>query len=180
MLWVHEGCALDDAGNALVTIYIDLRNKDERSAIPSLVKGCKREHALEDGKTLLISKPERFREFGVALIRDEQEGFARKEIVTLEPETAEEAAERRATADLNDALELVGSTVKSVHMVEHSRRKTQRESFSYGKDWWIFCASIRPDEDGWEAWRGTLDEDYDHVSEIGRPAKFAQGPWREW
>ena len=174
MLWVHEGFALDDAGNLLTTIYIDLRDKDERSAIRGLVKGCKREHALEGGKTLLISKPERFREYGVALIRDEQEGFAREELVTLEAETPEEAARRRATADLNDALELVGSSTKSVHRVEHSRRKSQCESFSYGKDWWIFCASIRPHDGDWEAWRATLDEDYDHVSEIGQPGKFAQ------
>ena len=174
MLWINEGFALDDAGNLLTTIYIDLRDKEERSAIRGLVKGCKREHALEDGKTLLISKPARFREYGVALIRDEQEGFAREEVVTLEAETPEEAARRRATADLNDALELVGSTTKSVHRVEHSRRKSQRESFSYGKDWWIFCASIRPEDGGWDTWRATLDEDYDHVSEIGQPAKFAQ------
>ena len=158
----------------LTTIYIDLRHKDERSVIRSLVKGCKREHALEDAKDLLISKPERFREYGVALIRDEQEGYAREELVTLEAETPEEAAKRRATADLNDALELVGSTTKSVHRIEHSRRKSQSESFSYGKDWWIFCASIRPDEDEWDAWKATLDTDYDHVSEIGQPAKFAQ------
>ena len=174
MLWVHEGFALDDAGNLLTTTYIDLRDKDARPAIRGLVKGCKREHALEDGKTLLISKPERFREYGEALIRDEQEGFAREELVTVEAETPEEAARRCAAADLNDALELVGSSTKSVHRVEHRRRRTQTESFSYGKDWWIFCASIRPDDGDWEAWRDTLDEDYDHVSEIGRPAKFAQ------
>ena len=125
-------------------------------------------------RTLLISKPARFREYGVALIRDEQEGFAREEVVTLEAETPEEAARRRATADLNDGLELVGSTTKSVHRVEHSRRKSRSESFSYGKDWWILCTSIRPDEGDWDTWRATLDEEYDHVSEIGQPAKFAQ------
>ncbi len=142
--------------------------------IRSLVKGCRREHALEDGETLLISKPERFREYGVVLIRDEQEGFAREEDVAVEAETPQEAAKRRATTDLNDALQLVGSVMKPVHRVEHSRRKTRTESFSYGKDWWIFCASIRPDEAEWDAWRASLDEDYDHVSEIGQPAKFAQ------
>ena len=174
MLWINEGFVLDDAGNMLTTSYIDLRGKDERTAIRCLVKGCKREHALEDSKTLLISKPERFREYGVALIRDEQEGLAKEERVTLEAETPEEAAKRRATADLNDALQLVGSRMKSVHRVEYSGRKTQSESFSYGKDWWIFCASIRPDDGDWDAWKATLDEDYDHVSEIGQPAKFAQ------
>ena len=174
MLLTNEGFVLDDAGNMLTTSYIDLRDKDERAVIRSLVKGCKREHALENGKTLIISKPERFREYGVALIRDDQEGFAREEFVTLEADTPEEAAKRRATADLNDALEVLGSSIKSVHRVEYSRRNTQSESFSYGKDWWIFCASIRPDDGDWDAWKATLDEDYDHVSEIGQPAKFAQ------
>ena len=174
MLWVNEGFVLDDAGTMLTTSYIDLREEGERTAIRNLVKGCRREHALEDGETVLISKPERFREYGVALIRDEQEGFAKEELVTLEAETPEEAAKRRATADLNDALQLVGSGIKSVHRVEYSRRKTKSESFSYGKDWWIFCASIRPDDGQWDVWRATLDEGYDHVSEIGQPAKFAQ------
>ena len=174
MLWINEGFVLDDAGNMLTTSYIDLRDEAERTVIRSLVKGCKREHALEDGETLLISKPERFREYGVALIRDEQEGFAREEHVAVEAETPQEAAKRRATADLNDALQLVGSGMKPVHRVEHRRRKTRTESFSYGKDWWVFCATIRPDEAEWDAWRASLDEDYDHVSEIGQPAKFAQ------
>ena len=174
VLWINEGFVLDDAGNMLTTSYIDLRDQEERTVIRSLVKGCKREHALEDGETVLISKPERFREYEVALIRDEQEGFAREESVTLEPETPEQAAKRRATSDLNDALQLVGSGIKSVHTVEYNRRKTRRQSFSYGKDWWIFCASIKPDEAEWDAWSASLDEDYGHVSEIGQPAKFAE------
>lgn len=174
MLWINEGFVLDDAGNLLTASFIDLRDEGERAVIRSLVKGCRREHALEDGETVLISKPERFREYGVALIRDDQEGLAKVEQVTLEAETPEEAAKRRATADVNDALEIVGSTIKSVHRVESRRRTTQSKSFSYGKDWWIFCASIRPEDGDWDAWRATLDDDYDHVSEIGQPAKFAQ------
>lgn len=174
MLWINEGFVLDDAGNMLTTIYIDLRDEGERAVIPSLVKGCRRAHALEDGETMLISKPARFREYGVALIRDKQEGLARVEQVTLEAETPEEAAKRRATADVNDALEIVGSTMKPVHKAESRRRTTQSETFSYGRDWWIFCASIRPEDGGWDAWRATLDDDYDHVSEIGQPAKFAE------
>ena len=174
MLWINEGFVLDDAGNMLTTSYIDLRDEGERTVIYNLVKGCRREHALEDGENVLISKPERFRESGVALIRDEQEGFAKEELVTIEAETPEEAAKRRATADLNEALQLVGSQVKSVHRVEYARQNRQTESSSYGKDWWIFCTSIRPDYGDWDAWKATLDEDYDQVSEIGQPAKFAQ------
>ena len=174
MLWINEGFTLDDAGNVVSTSYVDLRAEGERGAIRSLVKGCRREHALEDGEHILISKPERFREYGPALIRDEQEGFAREERVTVEAETPEEAARRRAASELNDVLRLVGSGEKFTRRVEHSRRKTQSESLSYGKDWWIFCASIRPEEAEWATWRATLDEDYDHVSDIGQPAKFAQ------
>ncbi len=101
MLWIYEGFVLDDAGNMLTTSYVDLRDEDERTVVQSLVKGCKREHALEEAKTLLISKPERFREFGVGLIQDDQEGFAREERVSLEAETPEEAAKRRATGQFH-------------------------------------------------------------------------------
>ena len=48
MLWINEGFVLDDAGNLMMTSYIDLRDKDNRTVIPSLVKGCRREHAIED------------------------------------------------------------------------------------------------------------------------------------
>ncbi len=174
MLWINEGFLLDDAGNLIMTSYIDLRDKDKRTAIPGLVKGCKREHALEDGETVLISKPERFREYGEALIQDEQEGFAKEESVILTAEKAEDAARRRATADLNEAHELLNSGIGSVLRVKHSNRTKKRQSLSFGKECWIFCTSIRPNDDEWASWRSTLDNDYDHVSEIGQPAKFAQ------
>lgn len=173
MLWTNEGFILDDAGNLITTSYIDLRDKDNRTTIQALVKGCKREHALEDGETILISKPSRFQEYGEALIRDEQEGFVKEEAEMLLEETAVEAAKRHATADLNEAYQLLGSSIKVRHVI-HSRRKTQGKSLTFGKEWWIFCTSIRPNDDDWDAWRATMDDDYNHVSEIGQPAKFAQ------
>ncbi len=174
MLWINEGFILDDAGNLLTTNYIDLRGEGERAPILGLVKGCRREHALEEGETILISKPERFREFGAALIRDDQEGFAKEEWIALEKETPEEAARRRATSDINDALQLVGSRTQHMLRLESSRWRTQSKNFSYGNDWWIFCASIKPKKIDHEAWKTSLDSDYDHVSEIGQPGKFAQ------
>ena len=56
MVFISEGYMLDDSGNLIVTTFIDLREEGERTAIPALVKGCRREHALEDGETILISK----------------------------------------------------------------------------------------------------------------------------
>lgn len=173
--WISEGAVLDDAGNLMVTLYVDSRANANRNAIPALVKGCRREHALEDGDTVLLSKPARFREFGEALILDEQEGLAREESVTVLPATPAEVARQQAIADRNVALELVNSQSRIVMTETRERRITQTRSFSYGSDWWIFCTSIKPDTDEeWEAWRSTLPKEYDHVSEIGQPAKFAQ------
>ena len=174
MLWINEGFILDDAGNLIMTSYIDLREDGSRTSIPALVKGCKREHALEDGETVLVSKPERFREFGEALIRDEQEGFVKEESVTVVEETAAEAAKRRAIADLNEAHELLNARVRSVRRETQTTRTSETRSVAFGKEWWVFCASIRPEDGEWEPWKATLDDEYDHVSEIGQPAKFAQ------
>lgn len=171
---IHEGFVLDDAGNLITTMYIDLREEGSRTPIPALVKGCKREHALEDGETILISKPARFREYGEKLIRDVQEGLAKEEPVTVIAETAAQATRQRAITDLNEAREILNARMRGVHKETHSSRNTKNKSLEYAKEWWIFCTSIVPKDKEWEAWKATLDEEYDHVSEIGQPAKFAQ------
>ena len=40
---------------------------------------------------------------------------------------------------------------------EHSSRKTQRKSFAFGKEWWISCTSIRPNDDEWDYWRASQE-----------------------
>ncbi len=155
--WTSEGFALDDAGNLIMTAYIDLRNEEDRLPIPALVKGCKTEYALENGGTLLLSKPARFRDFGENLIRDDQEGLAKEEMVAAVEQTPAQAMRQRAIADMNEALELAGggtilsSTYKET-LVE-SDRSVKR--FEYGKGWWIFCASIEPKEDEWGDMEGS-------------------------
>lgn len=108
------------------------------------------------------------------MIRDEQEGFAKEESVTVIEETAAEAARRRAIADLNEAHELLNARVRSVRRETRTTRTSKTRSLAFGKEWWVFCTSIRPEDEAWESWRATLDGEYDHVSEIGQPAKFAQ------
>ena len=51
-VWLDEGHVPDDAGNLIVTTYIDPREEGQRTPIPALVKGCRREHALEDRETI--------------------------------------------------------------------------------------------------------------------------------
>ena len=174
MDWINEGAVLDDTGNLIMTTYIDLREEGSRTPITALVKGCRREHALEDGETILLSKPERFRKYGESLIRDVQEGLAKEESVTVMKETAAQAAKQRMIADMNEAHEILDARIHIVHKETHSSRNTKSKSLAYGKEWWIFCTSIIPKDEEWEAWKATLDEEYDHVSEIGQPAKFAQ------
>ena len=112
MALVNEGFVLDEGGNLITTTYIDLRPEEERTPVPALFKGCKREHALDDGATILISKPARFREYGEELIQDLQEGFAKEESMTVREETAAEAAKRRAVEDINEAQGLLNSGLR--------------------------------------------------------------------
>ena len=176
MGWATEGFVQDDAGNLVMTAFVDLREQDDRTPIPALVKGCKREHALESGETILVSKPARFRDYGEALIRDDQEGLAREESVAETEQTPAQSMRQRAIADMNEALELAGSgtNLRLTHKETHVESVKSVKSFEYGKGWWVFCASIEPQGDEWEAWRATLDEEYNHESVIGQPSKFAQ------
>ena len=175
MLWINEGSVLDDAGNLIMTSYIDLRAPGSRTAIQTLVKGCRREHALEDSETILVSPVKRFRQEGENLIRDAQEGLATEKTETVKPETAEEAFKRRRVADVNEAIELLDSGMRITRRVTGRSVERSRKSLGFGKEWWIFSTAITPEtEEEWAAWRATLDSAYDHESKIGQPAKFAQ------
>lgn len=101
MLWISEGFMQDDAGNLVMTWYVDLREPGSRTPIRTLVKGCRREHALEDSETIQMSALKEFRGKGENLIRDPQEGLAKEERETVKPETPEEALQRVQTEDLN-------------------------------------------------------------------------------
>ena len=162
---------MDEAGNLITTSYVDLRAPGSRTAIRTLVKGCRREHALEDAETILVSPLERFREEGEKLIRDEQEGLATEKTETVK--TPEEAFRCRRVADVNEAIELLDSGFRITRR-ETSRRE-EWSSLAFGKEWWIFSTALAPEtEDEWAAWRATLDPAYNHESEIGQPAKFAE------
>ena len=176
MLWVNEGYVLNDAGHLIVTSYIDLRPPGNRTSITTLVRGCERKYALEDCETIMVSNPSRFRAYGEEMILDVQEGLAREESVVSTQETASESTRQRAVSELNEAFELLGKGMQLSYKESNTKTNTTKEtkSFTYAKEWWIFCTSIQPVTDEWEAWRGSLPKGYDHVTEIGQPAKFAQ------
>ena len=175
MVWVNEGFVLNDAEHLIMTSYVDLRPPGTRIPITGLVRGCERKYALEDSETILVSNPSRFREYGEGLILDIQEGLAREESVVTTRETATESTRQRAVSDLNEAFELLDRRMRLKYSGSNTKSNTDTatKSFTYAKEWWVFCTSIQPATDDWEAWRGTLPEDYDHVSVIGQPARFA-------
>ena len=175
MLWINEGFMQDDAGNVMLTSYVDLREPGSRIPIRTLVKGCRRAHALEDSETIQASALDVFRKEGKNLIRDPREGLAKEESETVTPETPEQALERRRIEDLNAAFELADPEIKIRLNVTHRSVEGSSRSFEFGKEWWIVSTAITPESDEeWAAWRATLDPAYDHESVIGQPAKFAE------
>ena len=174
MAWVNEGFFLNDAEHIIMTSYIDLRPPGNRTPITSLVRGCERKYALENCETIMISNPSRFREYGEELILDVQEGLAKEESVVNTQETATESTRERAVSQLNEAFELLDTSVQLTQRESNTNTNTASKSFIYAKEWWVFCTSIQPATGDWEAWSGTLPKDYNHVSVIGQPAKFAQ------
>lgn len=46
---------MNEAGNVIATSYVDLRSPENRTAILTLVEGCRRERALEETEAILAS-----------------------------------------------------------------------------------------------------------------------------
>ena len=174
IVWINEGYVLNEAGHIITTSYVDLRKPEDRTPITGLVRGCERRYALEECETIMISNPARFRSYGEELILDAQEGLAKEETVDVAKETTAEVSRRRAVSDLNQALELSDSSMRSSYSESRNDTKRQSQSIAYAKEWWILSTSIRSDSDEWEIWRSNLPKKYDHVTEIGQPAKFAR------
>ena len=74
-LIIAEGSHIDHFGNLIAVVYIDFRHPTARSPIPLIVKGCRPEHAIENGSDVKISAPRTFRHQGKSLILDPGEGY---------------------------------------------------------------------------------------------------------
>ena len=179
-LLMNEGSHVDHFGNLIWSTYVDFRDPSERLPINRLVKGCRKEYAIEICRTFLISRPRRFRDKGEGLIRDPGEAYASQETITYEYEAVDDphqlAEAHRRDRAVNRTHELVGSnnTTKTTS-VRQTQSKGKGRFLDAGRNWWIFCTSIEPPtNDDWNLWRATLEDDYDHVSFIQRPREFAR------
>lgn len=176
---------IDDNGFLLCTIQTNLHAGSSPpllewpSDVPRIVKGCKADHAIENGAKLRLSKPEQFRFSGETLISDESENIFSSEVSTIhersnEPEDM--ARERRRDAERNRAAELIGSgrrvTTNTVTKTDRNKTKTTQ---THGKNGWMWCAALEPaSPQEWEGWHAALDPSYDHITLISSPRAFAR------
>ena len=172
----NEGYHIDHWGNLISSVYVDLRQPAERSPIALLVKGCRREHAIEDSRDVKISNPKIFRDQGENLIRDPGEGYFSESRVlhdaVNDPNDIERQSQRIQAH--NRTAELTESGRRSQLTGTRSRRE-ESTSLEYAPKGWLFCASIAPTTpEEWRAWQSTLDPAYDHVSHVYRPREFAR------
>ena len=171
-----EGQHIDHFGNLITLTFVDFRGAAQRLPINTLVKGSRTEYAIQTCRKVLISKPSRFRNLGENLIRDLGEAFASHEQVTYEAvdDAGQLAEAHRRNLAMNRVYELVGANVRTT-TTSVRRTRSNGQSLTWGKNGWIFCASIEPTTtQEWALWRATLEDDYDHVSYIERPREFAR------
>ena len=175
-LVICEGHFLDSYDNLITSHFVDLRASKDRLPISTLVKGCRREHALESCETIRISKPAQFREFGEGLIRDPGEMYYSRTLkeyeVVNDPDHLARAHLR--DAELNRAGELLKTGIRTTTKSTKRSHKSWKAQ-TYGKNGWIYCTSIESVSEQEKAkWRKTLPKEYDHISHIYRPREFAK------
>ena len=171
-----EGYSLTDMGHMIGSVYVDVGLSGDRSPVTTIVKRCRREHAIETHGKVRLSQPSVFRSDGEGLITDILETAASRTEVTTEnvkqPDSSPEAQILRLGLD---ALEdVTGVRVEStVHGVE--RTLTTTDLRTYGANALLFCCSIPPaGAEDTALWLRSLDPDYDHTSYIHRPGAFAR------
>lgn len=172
----NEGHHIDHWGNFISSIYVDLRRPSERLPVALLVKGCRREHAIEDGSDVKISNPKSFRDQGENLIRDPGEGYFSESRVLYDAinEPNDMERQRQRIEALNRSAELTESGLRFRTTGTHNKRG-ETTTLEYAPKGWLFCASIAPTtSEEWEEWQATLDPSYDHVSHIYQARAFAR------
>ena len=92
-----EGQLVDDDGTVIKTYAVQLGTAPQFRwpvELPVVVKGCATRHAIEECRTICLSKPERFRYEDGTLIGDLSEGVTQQRRVT---ESRKERSRRRNT-----------------------------------------------------------------------------------
>ena len=169
-----DATIVSDNGYVLMSTYVDFKAKLENlpTTRPTvLVKGCEAQYAMEISPMIRLSQPRRFQTCGEALIEDDQEGQAHQEESTVRTEKKNQGKNQ----ELVEAVAILGGEIKDVKLDEKSEsRKSSTQKITHTKNCWIFCTSIQPDIKEQHKWLKNTSEEYDHITTIRQPRKFAQ------
>lgn len=178
LLVMNEGPSVDDYNHLIIPTFVDLREPENRLPIRTLIKGCRKEYAIELCKKIRISKPEQFRKYGEGLILDPAEAYVSHiEVDTEILDVSHEIAEDQLLNDeFAKASELLQSNVKFTNTTRSKERTHKTTDYlSFGKNGWIYSTSIEPiSQAEKDSWRESIPDEYDYVSYIHRPREFAR------
>ena len=171
---LDEGRLITVDGMSISTYFVNLESAPEfhwPRELPLLAKGSSNRHAITNGATVRLSKPERFREQGETMISDPNEGITNREVVQVD-----------SVSDLDRATEVDDEMRRGASMlrVEQHRetshiRTSAKTTHTYGKNCWIWCTSIAPHTAAdRNSWMQSLGDDYDCVNVIRNPRSFAR------
>ena len=170
-----ESRVLDDAGNGVVVWRVEARAPEDRVSVATLVKCGRKEHAMRELRTVRISKPAHFREYGEGLIRDPSEGEASTSVATGQriddPEDLRE--DQEFYDEVGKCADSIGETLRLTAV--GTKTTTERTAkIRFGRNCWIYSTAIEPTtEEQWQRLRDSLESGYDHVDYIHRPRQFA-------
>ena len=174
-----ESMILDEAGNMVTVWYVDLRDPDCRTPITTLIKGCRKQHAIEDLGTIRVSKPECFRKLEEGLIGDISEARASSQSV-MSFEQTDDPEDLKKSQLFNDELEKCGKSIGEkikirTASVKNTKKSRETKVLTFGKNGWIYSTSIEPtDELETIRWKDSLPNEYDHIDRIYRLREFAR------
>lgn len=171
-----ESRMLDEAGNMVIVWYVDLRDPSCQTPITTLIKGCRKQHAIEDLGTIRISKPECFRKLEEGLIWDVSEARASQSVMLSEQ--IDDPEDLKESQLFYDELEKCGKSVGEKIRISTTGAKSTKENtktLTFGKNGWIYSTSIEStNELETSRWQDSLLDDYDHIDRIYRPREFAR------
>ena len=148
----NEGRLVLADGVTVLTYFVQLKEAPVfrwPQDMPVLIRGCRAEHAIENGARLQLKKPEVLRYDDGTLIGDPFEGVTQHEerrvdqVAVDDPDDSKRARQR--SAEHNALAAAIGS--KRHQTTTGTRTETSttnRDTHTYGKNRWILCASLRP------------------------------------
>ena len=167
LFFAIDAMVVSDGGHLIMSQYIDIRPPELRQPIAPILKACKSKYAIEHSPMVRISSLELFRDYGEPMIEDDQEGHAYHK--QDHPEKREVDSDKNR--EFERALGILGQNVQFSN--ENTENKYRAENLSFGREWWIFSTAISPPPNEWNDWKNSLSQNYDHVSTIRQPGKFA-------